>query len=184
VKASSWQIGGNAAGATNIHKANEEMIFSGLKSMPSVQGRSYSTTETYAGVAYDIIIRNTRKYQRAAKRVIESGCWLIAGVRGLKVDKINVKFNENRSINRQQEASAEAIEIRNAMNLWVLGILNQQGVSQRLGYAAPEIPMDEPPEAAVGQLTAHSIDTPPDTGLDFQNTDKRSDKMEDDDTDG
>lgn len=157
VAANTWQIGGNAAGATNIHKANEEMIFSGLKSMPSVQGRSYSTTETYAGVAYDIIIRNTRKYQRAAKRMIESGYWLMCQLEGEMPDKISLIFNENRSLNRQQEASAERIEIANAFMLWLMGILDQVGVAQRLGYSEPKTPMEEPPESLIGIQSAHGL---------------------------
>jgi hypothetical protein len=95
-------MAGNAAGATNIFKQNEELVFSGLKSMPSVQGRSYSTTETYAGVAYDIIIRNTKKYQRACKRMIESGYWLIATLAGLATRRASV------DLQREQDAAPAA----------------------------------------------------------------------------
>lgn len=164
VSVTTQQIGGNAAGATNIHKANEEMVFSGLKSMPSVQGRSYSTTETYAGVAYDIIIRNTRKYQRAAKRVLESGYWLMAAAWGENPNSIRIVFNENRSINRLQEASAEKVEIANTMMKWIMGIIDQMDAAQELGYSSPKRPMDEPPEAVEGNLTAHGVDDP---GFDF-----------------
>lgn len=152
------QIGGNAAGATNIHKANEEMVFSGLKSMPSVQGRSYSTTETYAGVAYEIIIRNTRKYQQAVKRFIERGYWLMAQLNGLNPDKIKLQFKENRSLNRLQEAQAHKVEISNAFMKWLLGIIDQMGVAQELGYAQPKTELPEPPEALIGIASAHSVD--------------------------
>jgi hypothetical protein len=173
------QIGGNAAGATNIHKANEEMIFSGLKSMPSVQGRSYSTTETYAGVAYDIIIRNTRKYQRAAKRMIESGYWLMATMAGLRPDKIRLEFNENRSLNRVQEATAERIEIANAMMLWLLGIIDQTMAAQRVGYAEPKIPLESVPPELIGIASAHAIGDVPDSDFDAPPTTR--DRMENDD---
>lgn len=145
IKATS--LAGNAAGATNIFKQNEELIFSGLKSMPSVQGRSYSTTETYAGVAYDIIIRNTRKYQRAAKRMIESGYYLIAAVNGMAPKSIKLEFNENKTLHRLQDAQAEAMEIKNALVLWVCGIIDQTMMSQRLGYNNPVKPLAEPPES-------------------------------------
>lgn len=96
----SYDITGNAAGATAIFKQNEELIFSGLKSMPSVQGRSYSTTETYAGVAYDIIIRNTHKYQRACKRMIEAGYWLMAASWGFsgRAKTIKLDFHDNKTL--------------------------------------------------------------------------------------
>lgn len=169
------QLGGNAAGATNIHKANEEMVFSGLKSMPSVQGRSYSTTETYAGVAYDIIIRNTRKYQRAAKRMVESGYWMMATMWGEQPKEIKIRFNENRSINRMQDASAEKVEIQNALMLWIMGIFDQADVAQTLGHSDVKLELDSPPEALLGNLTAHEVNDP---GLDFQRPNTSPAKME------
>lgn len=149
VEAKPTQIGGNAAGATNIFKQNEELVFSGLKSMPSVQGRSYSTTETYAGVAYEIILRNTAKYQRAIKRFIESGYWLMATLWNDQPDGIRITFNNNRTLNRLQEAQAEKTEIDNSIMLWLIGLLDQTGVAQRLGYSEPKLEMDRPPEEAV-----------------------------------
>jgi hypothetical protein len=145
VEVSTYQLAGNAAGATNIFKQNEELIFSGLKSMPSVQGRSYSTTETYAGVAYDIIIRNTYKYQRAVKRMIEAGYWLMCTLWGEQPDGIRLVFNPNKSLHRLQDAQAFRMEIFNAVLMWVLGIWNQQDVSQALGQQEPRTPMDAPP---------------------------------------
>jgi hypothetical protein len=157
VTANTWQIGGNAAGATNIHKANEEMVFSGLKSMPSVQGRSYSTTETYAGVAYEIILRNTFKYQRACKRMIESGYHLIAALNGRNPTSIRLSFKTNRSLNRLQEAQAKKVEIGNAFMLWLLGIIDQHGLAQELGYNEPKTEMAEPPESLLGIQSAHAV---------------------------
>jgi hypothetical protein len=139
-------ITGNAAGATNIFKQNEELIFSGLKSMPSVQGRSYSTTETYAGVAYDIIIRNTQKYQRACKRMIESGYWLMVTLWGEQPDNISLTFNDNKTLNRLQNAQAQKQEIQNAVALWLTGIIDQLGFAQLLGYNQPKTEMATPPK--------------------------------------
>lgn len=167
VSSTTMQLGGNAAGATNIHKANEELIFSGLKSMPSVQGRSFSTTETYAGVAYDIVLRNTMKYQRAVKRVIERGYWLMATMAGLQPTSISLKFNQNRSLNRMQEAAAERIEIANAVMKWIIGVYDQRDVAQELGVSDPKIDMEEPPESLISIASAHSIESVPD--FDFQN---------------
>lgn len=152
VEAQTWSIGGNAAGATNIHKANEELVFSGLKSMPSVQGRSFSTTETYAGVAYEIVLRNTMKYQRAVKRMIESGYWLMVtlspGVE--QPNSISLGFKPNRTLNRLQEAQAENKEIENSHMLWFLGIIDQMQVANRHGENAPKKPLDEPPAPPKG----------------------------------
>lgn len=167
VTANTWSIGGNAAGATNIHKANEEMVFSGLKSMPSVQGRSYSTTETYAGVAYEIILRNTRKYQRAVKRMIESGYWLMVTLgQGIEQpDSISLNFKENRTLNRLQEAQAEGREIENSRLLWLLGIIDQMQVANRHGENAPKTPYEVPPDIkGAGSSTTDTADGTDNTG--------------------
>lgn len=148
-KAETYQITGNAAGATAIFKQNEELIFSGLKSMPSVQGRSYSTTETYAGVAYDIIIRNTAKYQMACKRMIEAGYWLMITAWGYgdAVSAIRLEFNSNKSLHRLQDAQAELMEIRNSLLLWAAGIINQIDMAQRHGFDSPKEEFTEPPNS-------------------------------------
>lgn len=137
---------GNAAGATNIFKQNEEQVFSGLKSMPSVQGRSYSTTETYAGVSYDIIIRNSKKFQRGVKRLVEGGYYLMALVADKYVDgaTISLQFKENRSLTRLQDAKAHQQEIDNQVRLWAEGLKNQQDAGMALGIAKPREKKDEP----------------------------------------
>lgn len=136
---------GNAAGATNIFKQNEELVFSGLKSMPSVQGRSYSTTETYAGVAYDIIIRNTRKYQDAVRGMMRRGFWLMASLWGETPDSIDLEFLPNKTLQRLEEAKAENLEIINAVMKWVLGLYDQTDVSHELGYGVPKTEMVDAP---------------------------------------
>lgn len=149
VKLETTNLGGNAAGATNIFRQNEELIFSGLRSMPSVQGRSYSTTETYAGVSYDIIIRNTLKYQRAVKRMVEAGYWLTANLAGMNPTKISIEFNQNKTLNRLHDANSELLEIRSALLLWATGILDQEQAAQKLGYNKPATPMDTLPDVPI-----------------------------------
>lgn len=152
----STNIAGNASGATAIFKQNEELIFSGLKSMPSVQGRSYSTTETYAGVAYDIIIRNTKSYQRGCKRMIESGYWLMATLAGLQPTKISLKFGDNKTLHRLQDAQSEAVEIKNALIKWLCGVIDQADFAQELGYSDVKKEMEEPPPEALGKAESNA----------------------------
>lgn len=127
-------LSGNAAGATNIFKQNEEQVFSGLKSMPSVQGRSYSTTETYAGVAYDIIIRNTAKYQRAVKRMIEAGYWLMATLWSEPAQSIRIEFKENKTLMRLQNAQSDRLEIDNIYRKIRAGWITPTQGAQEAGY--------------------------------------------------
>jgi hypothetical protein len=177
IEVQTYNITGNAAGATNIFKQNEELIFSGLKSMPSVQGRSYSTTETYAGVAYDIIIRNTRKYQRAAKRMIEDGYWLMCSMWGEQPKALRLTFNENKTLHRVQDAQAEALEIKNGLALWATGAIDQLGFVQRLGISSPKTEYDLPPESRlIGNAASGNLATGDEGG------DPTEDRSDDEDT--
>ena len=148
VQITATALSGNAAGATNIFKQNEEQVFSGLKSMPSVQGRSYSTTETYAGVAYDIIIRNTARYQRGVKRMIEAGYNLALVLDGQKA-RASISFKDNKTLQRLQKANAEAIEINNELKKWAAGITDQTQAAHALGYDKPATPYDEVPNLQI-----------------------------------
>lgn len=144
-----YNITGNAAGATNIWKQNEEQVFSGLKSMPSVQGRSYSTTETYAGVAYDIIIRDTYKYQKAVKRMVESGFWLKAILNGKNPKTLSMTFKSNKSLHRLQDAQSRLLEIKCALMMWASGINDQDGFAQELGYNTVATEYKEIPDTPI-----------------------------------
>jgi len=142
----SQNLAGNAAGATNIFTQNEEQVFSGLKSMPSIQGRSYSTTETYAGVAYDIMIRNALRYQRSVGMMIEYGYYLMAQLWGEKVNRITMQFKSNKSLHRKDDAQAEHFEIINILFLWAAGIIGQVDGAHKLGYADVDRAMDALPD--------------------------------------
>lgn len=143
----STNLSGNAAGATNIFTQNEEQVFSGLKSMPSVQGRSYSTTETYAGVAYDIMIRESLRYQRAVKLMLEYGYRLMTMMWGVPVKSIQVSFNENKSLQRLQIAQARHTEIINSLMSWAAGFTNQVEAAHELGYPDVDTPLEEVPNS-------------------------------------
>lgn len=136
---------------------------------------SFSTTETYAGVAYEITLRNTAKYQRAAKRIVESMYWMMADLWGERPTSIKIQFNTNRALNRIQEAQAEQAEINNAIMLWIIGILDQTGVAQKLGYADVSESMEHPPESVVG---SYVVEMSAEQQLDFDNQQPTSAKME------
>jgi hypothetical protein len=165
-------IGANAAGATNIFTQNEEQVFSGLKSMPSVQGRSYSTTETYAGVAYDIMIRNSIRYQAAVRTMIEYGYYLMAQMWGDKVNKITVAFRSNKSLHRKDDALAEQTEIMNELVKWAAGITNQVDAAHRLGYADPETAYEDVPNSPLfshgGTMASSGSSKPPEESVGTQ----------------
>lgn len=141
---SNLNIADNADGAEKLFTLNEEQVFSGLHSLPSVQGRSYSTTETYASVSYEILLRSIGDFTMGAKYIVERGCWLMDRVWGIGVDEIKLDFSENKALNLLQKAQAEAIAITNDEELWRQKIINQNTFGQRHGVAAPVEELDEP----------------------------------------
>jgi hypothetical protein len=108
-----------------------------------------STTETYAGVAYDIIIRNTVKYQRACKRMIEAGFYLMATTAGLNPDQIQMNFKSNKTLHRLQDAQSEAIELKNGLVKWAAGVITQAQFAQELGYSTVAVEYAEIPENGI-----------------------------------
>jgi len=140
-------IAEKAEGAEKLFTLNEEQAFSGLHTLPSVQGRSYSTTETYANVSYEILLRSIGDFTMGAKYIIEQGCWLMDRVWGVGVDEITLDFVENKAVNQLQKAQAEAISINNDLALWRNKILNQTNVAQRHGIDVPVEPLDAPIES-------------------------------------
>ena len=155
-------IAEKAEGAEKLFTLNEEQIFSGLHTMPSVQGRSYSTTETYASVSYEILLRSIGDFTMGAKYIIEQGCWLMDKVWGIGVDEITLDFNENKAVNQLQKAQAEAISINTDLTLWRNKILNQTNVAQRHGIDVPVEPLDAPVESKPTQPPNLQPQTTPD----------------------
>lgn len=137
---------------------------------------SFSTTETYAGVAYEIVIRNTHKYQRAAKRMIEAGYWLMASLWGESPDSISLHFKKNKDLARLEEAQAIQIEIMNAEAKWTMGIIDQSDVAQELGYNDPKKPLDEPPGMTMARQAAEAKEEPEE-----DKDDKKDDETKEDD---
>ena len=134
------QVVSDARGVKDLVQMNEEQVCSGIKQDPAMMGRTYSTTETYAGVVFSKLVNQIQNYQRLVRRCLEHGYALEARMLGIAVDKISVKFNESDLVNRRVKAEAEEIEIRNANSLYDAGVIDQAQRAQRLGFAAPALP--------------------------------------------
>jgi hypothetical protein len=160
-KIDNLSIAERTQGAMEIFSGNEEQIFSGLHSLPSVQGRSYSTTETYAGVAYEILLRSVSDFTDAVGYIMEKGCWLMDRLWNIGVDSIEFEFGENKSLNSLQAAQTEAILLNLDMWLWENGLLDQPQVGQRHGIDVParvlEVPVT-PPQKGGQTMVAEIMD--------------------------
>lgn len=128
-------VTGDARGAADLFQIGEEQLASGIDMDPSLLGRSYSTTETYAGVVYESFLSKLRGRQRIVKRFLEKVYWLHLVLKGFKVDKVRVTFNAARSLNPQSEAQAENFRLLNIKLKEDAGWIDADQAAREAGYA-------------------------------------------------
>ena len=130
-------VTGDARGAADLFKMNEELVASGLKQDPSMLGRNYSNNSTYVGVIYEKMMSQHLNYQRLIKRQLEWGYGLDLALVGIDAE-IGVNFKMNKSLNAVLDAAAEIKNVQVARMLWEDGVIDQDERARRLGYDKPD----------------------------------------------
>jgi len=123
-----------AAAAKIVFQINEEQIMSAFDIPPSMMGRSYSTTETYASVDYDRLIGRLRNFRRIVKRFIEKGYKLDLNLVGIPVDSVSLVFDECTGFKDKEKAETESIRISNVIKKRDAGLITDDEAAQELGY--------------------------------------------------
>ena len=149
---------GAAGGAKSIWEMNEEQIFSALDIPPSMCGRSYSSTETYAAVDFERLGTKLINARRIIKRFLEKGYMLDLLLRGIDA-KVCVSFNAQSSFKEKEKADAEKIRIENVLAKRDGGIINDDEAAQELGYekATGRLPGDSAPDGFFGEAKRFSF---------------------------
>ncbi|BCS55186.1 hypothetical protein [Geobacter sp. SVR] len=124
---------GAAAGAKSVWEMNEEQIFSALDIPPSMAGRSYSTTETYAQVDYDRFTAKLGVARRMIKRFLEKGYALDLLLHGIDA-QVSVTWNNNDTLKAKDKAETEGQRIENVLKKRDGGIITSDEAAQELGY--------------------------------------------------
>ncbi|MBA7602085.1 hypothetical protein ES703_09171 [subsurface metagenome] len=120
-----------------VFQAVEQQIASALHTDPALLGRTYSTTETYAGVVYQKFVNQLNNMRRLIKRAIERGYLLDLELSGLPITDVSITFNPNDVLEPERAAKAEEIKIRNVLTKRDAGIIDQEQSARELGYEAP-----------------------------------------------
>jgi len=143
---------GAAAGAKSVWEINEEQIFSAIDIPPSMCGRSYSTTETYAEVDFERLGTKLVNGRRMIKRFLEKGYTLDLLLRGLDV-QVTVTFNEHSAFKQKEKAEAEGKRIENVLKKRDGGIIDDDEAARELGYEAAtgRLPGDNAPDGYFGR---------------------------------
>jgi hypothetical protein len=124
----------DARGVKEIFQLNEEQFFSGLGIDPAMMGRSYSTTETYSGVVYEILLKSMGNMRRLIKRTIEKLYYLDLGLAGIEVENIAIHWNPDKRLNPNVEALAEKYTVETILKKLLHGAISPEQAAQELGY--------------------------------------------------
>src|SRR3989338_6260748 len=130
-------ITGDASGAKELFEMNEQQVFSGLKADPALHGRTYSTTETYAGVVYEKMLSIIGDYQRTVKAVFEYGYKLHLALKGFEYDCLWIEFEPSKSLSSERDEGTYATKLANLKTLYDQGIIDQNQFAQEAGYDQP-----------------------------------------------
>ena len=134
IKVERTNITSDARGVQEIFRLNEEQVFSGLGSDPAMHGRTYSTTETYARVIYNLLVRHAESFQRPVKRRIERTYRLDLALAGIPVEELSLYFHQARSRDPLTEARARQVEWRVVREKVAAGLLEPDSAARELGY--------------------------------------------------
>lgn len=137
---------GAAGGAKQIWDLNEQQIFSGLDTPPSMCGRTYSTTETYAEVDFERLITKMVNARRMIKRFLEKGYVLDLLLKGMEAN-VTVTFHQNSNLKELERQQAEGEKIDNVLKKRDGGMIDDDEAARELGYdeATGKSPGDQPP---------------------------------------
>lgn len=124
---------GAAGGANSVWQLNEEQIFSALDIPPSMCGRSYSSTETYAAVDFERLGTKLVNAKRMVKRFLEKGYTLDLLLRGIDA-RVSVCFNQGSTFREKEKAEKEGLEIKNVLAKRDGGLIDTDQAAQELGY--------------------------------------------------
>jgi hypothetical protein len=123
----------------NNHKAVTEQVITGLKLAPFLLGKNYGTADQWATSQYDLILRNARMVQNAAKRMLEWIYNLELMLKGSKV-RAEVHFDQNRSAGDQLQNQADDMKMTTIIKKRDEGIITQDQAAKELGYDSPALP--------------------------------------------
>lgn len=124
----------DARGSTEIFRVIEEQVMSGLAMQPAFFGRTDSTTETYAGVVYNLLTAQVANIQRLAKRRQEATYRLDLRLAGIDVSGVSVGFNRTHALKPLDEAQTEQTRVQTVIEKIKAGFISPDEGAQELGY--------------------------------------------------
>lgn len=120
-------------GAKDIFELVEQQVASGMDIDPALLGRTYSTTETYAGVVYHAYLSQLNNIRRMIKRVLEKIYWLHLILKGYPVKRVIVTFNPDKALDPAKEEMALKTRAERLRIELELGIIDDDTFAREMG---------------------------------------------------
>jgi hypothetical protein len=150
-----FNVAGDARGGKELFDQNEQQVFSGLGTQPALHGRTYSTTETYAGVVYNMLVTDSLNIQRLPKRRMERTYMLDLLLQGLIVDSVSLQFNETQSLKPLEQANTDKVRAETEILKMDKKLISPDQAAQALGYDqafSSEMEENEEPEPQIPEI--------------------------------
>jgi hypothetical protein len=129
-----YNISNDSRGASDLFTLIEQQVASGIDIDPALLGRTYSTTETYAGVVYAAFLSSLNNMRRLIKRSLEKVYFLHLVMKGYPVKKVRVTFNKDRQLKPLDEANAEKTKTETVILKLDAGLIDPDTAAKELGY--------------------------------------------------
>jgi hypothetical protein len=123
-----------AAGAKQIAELIDHDLFAGFGRPPSMFGRNFSTTDTWATVAFEQVQAELRHMQLGVKRAVETGHRLNLALCGLGDVGVSVTFREPRTLNVFMDNEAEQMKSTSIISQYEAGIIDRAEARKLLGH--------------------------------------------------
>lgn len=137
------QVSANGSNVEKVVQLNEEQIASGFNQDPALFGRTYSTTETYAGVVYDKFLSMLQSYTNIISIALRKILLMELEFNGIIVENIKINYKKPKSLTAKVDADAELTKTTTVMLKRDNNIIGQNEAARELGYDYAD---DEKPE--------------------------------------
>lgn len=127
-----------------ILKSIEQMAASGLDIDPAMLGRSYSTTETYATVCYDTLIKKGDNMRRIIKRANENIYNMHLSMRKIPA-LVSIAFNPSPTLKAKEDIEVKQISQNMIYQRLAQNTIDADTAARELGY---DCAVGKPPQAS------------------------------------
>jgi len=129
-----FPVTGDIRGVKDLFQMNEEQLSSGMGTDPAMLGRTYSTTETYAGVVYTKMIKEIDNARRITRRGIEKIYLLDLLLGQIPVIDVNLEFDPDAELKPAENAEIKETERTSISGLYRDGIITLDEAREDLEY--------------------------------------------------